>query len=869
MNPHQMKFIAFAMCQRRIVMLIQGISFILFVCVVLGTRVGAVETTTGDDLRPVKQGGVMGGRLWDQEPALWDAAHQYQIVRKLPAAFGWEGPRGAFGGCVAIANAGPRFGGPGGEDGVNISNERLETAFWGKPDRLVFSLAKTDVFDRANQSDHIGKKPVGQILLLAEDFAGADQPSVSTSIHNGDNALHLSNGKATADLQTLITDSETNVIAIKVVYTNLGKPVAVRLYRHKDTLNTMAEPLPNHWHSANATLNAMPEPQSGNDGTYFWIRQTFTKDKTFPQGFDYCLVAKIAGAKAAMQNADMLPNLGATVPYRKPDAPGSAATAQLPLAVNLSMVIYATVVTRAEADDTLAEAKKRLAAAEALGYDGLLARNEQWYRTLYTQRERGRIFTGNIDDAKQVTLPYLYQSRRHSWHTYNSDPDPTRYESDANYNIIECDDVSWSGLTCFNEELYTGAFVVGRDETAANYYTRLFNFWRPAWEKYTASQGHAGLYILRGYVPPLKNEVYWTSDGGIMNGWNGCDWASMVWAFKSVWDAWDYGAHDLAYLREQVYPSLRGIADFFASILKPGDDGRYHLERSQIREEDVGRDAIDCIASAKWSFRHAIEAASLLGVDAGKCALWKERLDKVAPYYVINNDREPILASLVVNGKPVVAGHGTTHFVVNVADEINLESSEQDRKMAIRSNWRDHNQPMNRQVEYLLGDSPDMLVGSPDYNWIHLFGHSPWLMFYAQKSGAGEFARTGPLKTQAQKTIACWLEPERLCNSRSGTIVFFPCTPSDFDVAFKDFQARGGFLVSGELRGGAVTYASVISRRGGVCAVRNPWPGKELYIYEQSAQTPVSTTKTSEKHTFPTIAGKTYALSPIPLNRIK
>ena len=182
--------------------------------------------------------------------------------------------------------------------------------------------------------------------------------------------------------------------------------------------------------------------------------------------------------------------------------------------------------------------------------------------------------------------------------------------------------------------------------------------------------------------------------------------------------------------------------------------------------------------------------------------------------------------------------------------------------MAIRSNWRDHNQPMNRQVEYLLGDSPDMLFGSPDYNWIHLFGYSPWLMYYAQKSGVGEFARTGSLKTQAQKTIACWLEPERLCNSRSGTIIFFPCTPSDFDVAFKDFQARGGFLVSGELKGSAVTYARIISRRGGVCAVRNPWPGKELYIHESFGHQRVATTANGEKHSFATSAGATYVLSP-------
>jgi hypothetical protein len=794
--------------------------------------------------------------LWYQEPSLWETAQKYQLVRKLPSRFGWEGPRGGRG---VIAPAGPNFGGPGGKDGVNISNERLETAFWGTPDRLVLSLGKTDVINRAKLSRNQGKKPVGQILILAEDFAGAEQPAVSTSIHNGDNVVRLNKGGATADLRLLLTDGETNIIAIKGTYRGLGKPVAVRLHRHEDT------------------MNGMPPPQGGSEGGYFWIRQTFDKDKTFPDGFDYCLMAKVAGAATEVQTEEMQPGLGAPVRYRKPSVRGSAATARLAPAAAQEVVIYATVVTRAEAEDTLSEARKRLIAAEALGYAGLLAKNEAWYRTLYADRECGRIFTGNIDDAKHVTLPYIYQSRRHNLHTYNSDPDPRRFESDANYNVIESDDVQFYGLPCFNEEMYTGAFVVGRDETAANYYTRLFNFWRPAWEKNAQRRGYAGLCLTRGYVPAIKNDVYWSPASPAKNG---SDWACMVWSFKSVWDAWDYGAHDLSYLREQVYPSLRGIADFFASILKLGDDGRYHISRSAVREEASGKDAIDCIASAKWSFRCAIEAAQLLGVDADRCALWKERLDKVAPYYVIKDGEGlvvkgnrfadpaamnylPIFASLVeygVNGKPVLAGCGYAAFLVNVADEVNLESPEEERRMALRSNLINHWIPMNRQVEYLLGDSPDMLFGSPKYNWIWLFGHSAWLMYYAQKSGVGEFARTGPLKTRQEKTIACWLEPERLCNSRSGTIFFFPCTPSDFDVAFKDFQARGGFLVSGERKGGVVTHASVTARRASTCRVMNPYPDHTLVVRALSGGKPVATQAQGKKYSFPAVAGTTYVL---------
>ncbi|MFZ4396397.1 MAG: glycoside hydrolase family 95-like protein [Kiritimatiellia bacterium] len=802
-------------------------------------RVDTSATQGAGESKPVvKRDDRATIRLWDREPPLRDAARKYRLVRTLSPAFGWEGPRGGHGN---IPTAGPDFTGPG-KEGVNISNERLESSLWGTPDRIVLSIGKSDVWNRANLDSSQGKKPVGQLQLLVEDFAGASQPVVTTTLHDGNNGLRCAQGSAKAEIDILLTGSETNVLAIKAAYTGLTKPVALRLYRHYDT------------------AKALPEPQSGSDGDCLWIHQTFAAEKTFPQGFDYFLVARIAGSPMSTELLNMKTGLGAPVPFRNDAVPGSAATAKLPPAPKRSVIVYATVVTRAEADDPLAEAKRRLAAAEARGYAALLALNEKRYQELYDRRERGRIYTGNIDDAKTVTLPFLYQGGYQSRHTYNSNPDPAKYEGDANYNVLESDEVLWCGLPCFNEELYTGDYVAGRDETVADYYVKLFNFWRPACEAHAKSRNLPGMFLLRGYLPPIQGDVYWSPDHYAMNG---ADWASMVWAFKNVWDAYDYGDRDLVFLRDSVYPSLRGIADFFAAKAVPGADGCCHIEPSQIREEDAGRDAIDCIAAAKWTFRCAIQASLLLKVDADRRITWRDRLDKMAPYVVIKNAMgEPLLASLVVNGTPVVAGHGTSHFVVNVADEINLESPERDKLMAIRSNQFHHDQPMNRQVEYLLGKSPDMLHMSPNYGWIHLFAHSAWLMYYAQKSGVGEFAKTGPLKTQAQKTIACWMDPERLCNSRSGTIFFFPCVPSDFDVGFKDFQTRGGFLVSGELKDGIVTYASVTSRRDGACRVMNPWPGEELHVYESPASQRVAVTKDGEKCSFASSAGKAYVLSP-------
>jgi hypothetical protein len=221
------------------------------------------------------------------------------------------------------------------------------------------------------------------------------------------------------------------------------------------------------------------------------------------------------------------------------------------------------------------------------------------------------------------------------------------------------------------------------------------------------------------------------------------------------------------------------------------------------------------------------------------------------------------------------AAHSGAHMCVNVTDEYNLESSSQDKNRCITSNnaTGDWNDPTCRLVEMLLGYGPDTLYAR-DFAWITIFAYNSWLYYYTVWNG---FPYTngffGPqtvskpvLNTTPRKIAACWLEPERLCNSRSGTIFFFPCMPTGLDIGFKDLQARGGFLVTAERKAGLVTYALVKSRRTGPCAVMTPWPGKTLYVAETPGGVQVPTTVAGDKSTFSTMAGKSYALSTTPVS---
>jgi hypothetical protein len=57
-------------------------------------------------------------------------------------------------------------------------------------------------------------------------------------------------------------------------------------------------------------------------------------------------------------------------------------------------------------------------------------------------------------------------------------------------------------------------------------------------------------------------------------------------------------------------------------------------------------------------------------------------------------------------------------------------------------------------------------------------------------------------------------EPEIIC--------VFPAWPTEWDASFR-LLARGGFLVSSEMKDGKVTFVEIESRLGEECRLRNPW----------------------------------------------
>ncbi len=387
----------------------------------------------------------------------------------------------------------PDSGGFGRGGSMAINNLKMRTTIWGTPDRITISMNKNNVWDRRlNQrsleapvlqeiidgafspanKDYVGRqkdsqrpnsygyllkqggvydgyrepqeypfpcmKPVGQIIVGIDSLAQAAAPAIKQSCANGAVSLQVSKDRANANLECVL-GMTNNVYAIRGSFTGTDAPIWLRLYRHRDTahLDYMSDEVTYSKPGAEwdkAFNFPMDPPTSGQDGKYFWIHQKFPEEKTFTQGFEYVLMGVIATPQTAqLDSVEGKMGLGTPPPdLHIAAAAGAAATATFALSIIGVLEAFVTVVTTMDGSDVMAEAKRRLVKAEAVGFDGIARENAQWWSAFYDQRENGRVFHG--DSGKDCTdnIRTIYRSYT-DVHGGGTKTDMRQFECSASY----------------------------------------------------------------------------------------------------------------------------------------------------------------------------------------------------------------------------------------------------------------------------------------------------------------------------------------------------------------------------------------------------------------------------------------------------
>ena len=783
---------------------------------------------------------------WEREIPLHEAAKSVFLTSKLDTANPLPNRR-----CY------PRDG-----KAMTINNLKMRTTLWGPPDRVTISLTKNDVWDRrvnsrgfvaptmqeivdgANSPANIGfigkgndgqrpwgygyllvdggfydpyrqpheysmpcLKPVGQIIMGIEQMKGAALPEVSQRCANGLVELTMEKQGAKANLQYVL-GMTSNIYAIHGKLTGIRDPVWLRLYRHRDTahedyMNADGTQYIKAGTAADSAFNyPMAPPTSGTDGKYFWIHQRMPPEKTFPQGFEYILMGVLlTPGEMKIDVVEGQTGLGTPPPNERiARAQGAASTVTF-TSMNEEFEALVIIVTTMEGPDILGLAKERLTQAEKTGFDGILDENNRWWNDFYNKRENGRVFWGMKGSGCTEDILSIYDSYA-DHHGGGTHTDMRKYECSAEYVHPERDAQAWSSSPCYNEVFTTMHFVRNRADHQQMWKQLVWHWMEGAKSNARDMFGMPGMAILHGYQPPIKPDkiVHTTLTLEFCL-------ETMAQIIRPVWDEWDYGGN-IDVLRNECYPLLKEMAIFYAAYAKKGSDGFYHIIPSMDPEKwgwyaglTMNKDVISSLCMFKWALRKASEASEILNVDHKLRRQWREIADNLIPYPIWKGPEGPMYCA-IEGVEPVhfEADHfgESAQYPVLLSDDITLDSPKEQIEMMLRTSKKLHNAGTTGQTLTLLGQ-PGGVAFWNDFN------------------------------------------AETLLNSRSGRIHLFPAIDPDEVVAFRNFQAKGAFLVSAAKNTEEVYFLEVVARRDNPCQIMNPWPGRSVTVVESVSNKTVKT----------------------------
>ena len=318
-----------------------------------------------------------------------------------------------------------------------------------------------------------------------------------------------------------------------------------------------------------------------------------------------------------------------------------------------------------------------------------------------------------------------------------------------------------------------------------------------------------------------------------------------------------YSTYDESYARK-VYPYLVACADFWEDYLSL-EDGRYVIRMDHFNEVmpnkrngGVWRDRLGDFNSTlslglvRMLFQGVMDMSDFLSVDRVRQSRWKDILEKLSEYplgvaedgrqSLKNMERGPQDKEVPASGLNRVSIHGLI-LPGGVAgpltdagfNAILLEDvAHWTEKQRDPDDWGNTS---NNGIETCYPGA--VRVGFPSDRILSYLKKRIEMDVYpnywiVQGGGGIETFAAVPLTIN-----------EMLLQSYEGVIRVFPNWNLEKDASFENLRAYGAFLITAALKQGKIQGVTIMSEKGRVCKIENPWKGKPVQIARDNGKTDV------------------------------
>jgi alpha-L-fucosidase 2 len=373
-----------------------------------------------------------------------------------------------------------------------------------------------------------------------------------------------------------------------------------------------------------------------------------------------------------------------------------------------------------------------------------------------------------------------------------------------------------------------------------------------SWKGLASATGNAGWTIM------VQNNIFGYGDWKYTRPAN-------AWYAMHLWQHYSY-SQDKDFLSSRAYPVMKSACDFWISRLKTDSDGSLVAPGEWSPEQGPeSEDGVTYAQTLIWDlFTNTIKASAILNEDATYRGNLQDKLDKLdkglrvgswgqlREWKYTNDDRANThrhISHLIglYPGKQISPLIDTKY---SDAAKVSLDARgdvgpgwSRAWKIAVRARLFDGNHALTLVKNALQNATVtvvDMANGGGAYENL-LDAHPPFQI-------DGNFGATAGMT-------------EMLLQSQLDQLVLLPAPPDAWPKgSVSGICAEGGFEVGIAWEQRKVTTATIKSKSGMPCTLKNPMFGGDFFVVDAADSSAVTYTRTGDSITFDTSAGATYRI---------